>query len=262
MLLGKYLNKYYLKYAIFFIIGIIALIAVDYFQTLLPEYLGKLVGFFSDYTDVNLIPLDKLNQMVISILFLGVVMALGRVLWRLTIFYASKKIDGHLRHSMFKKAEQLPISFYHENKVGAVMAWFTNDLETIEEYLGWGTIMIIDAFFLSVIVVLKMFFIDPVLAGLSLIPISLIVVWGALVEKVMAQKWTEKLQAYDRVSDFAQETFTGIRVIKAFVKETMELHQFAKIARKDKDTNIRFVRISVLFDVVISIIISIITTRI
>ena len=262
MLLGKYLNKYYLKYALWFIIGILALIAIDYFQTLLPEYLGQLVKFFNDYTDVNLIPVDQLNKMVISILILGVIMCSGRMIWRFTIFYASKKIDGHLRHEMFKKAEQLPISFYHDNKVGAVMAWFTNDLETIEEYLGWGTIMIIDAFFLSLIVIVKMFFIDPALAGLSLIPISLIILWGALVEKVMADKWTEKLKAYDKVSDFASETFTGIRVIKAFVKETRQLHQFAKVARKDKDTNIRFVRISVLFDVMISIIISLITALI
>ena len=231
MLLGKYLNKYYLKYALWFIIGILALIAIDYFQTLLPEYLGQLVKFFNDYTDVNLIPVDQLNKMVISILILGVIMCSGRMIWRFTIFYASKKIDGHLRHEMFKKAEQLPISFYHDNKVGAIMAWFTNDLETIEEYLGWGTIMIIDAFFLSLIVIVKMFFIDPALAGLSLIPISLIILWGALVEKVMADKWTEKLKAYDKVSDFASETFTGIRVIKAFVKETRQLHQFAKVAR-------------------------------
>lgn len=262
MLLGKYLNKYYLKYAFFFIIGIIALIAIDYFQTLLPEYLGELVEFFENYTDVSLIPLDQLNKMVISILILGVIMCVGRMLWRFSIFYASKKIDGHLRHEMFQKAERLPLNFYHDNKVGAVMAWFTNDLETIEEYLGWGTIMLVDAFFLSIIVIVKMFLIDPVLAGFSLIPIALIVVWGAIVEKVMAKKWTEKLRAYDRVSDFAQETFTGIRVIKAFVKETKEALEFSKVIRKDKDTNIKFVRLSVLFDVMIAMIITITTTLI
>lgn len=262
MLLGKYLNKYYLKYAFFFIVGIVALIAIDYFQTLLPEYLGKLVNFFDTYTDVSLIPLDQLNKMVISILILGVIMCVGRMVWRFTIFYASKKIDGHLRHEMFLKAEKLSFDFYHENKVGAVMAWFTNDLETIEEYLGWGTIMLIDAFFLSIIVIVKMFLVDPALAGLALIPFALIVAWGAIVEKVMAIKWTEKLKAYDRVSDFAQETFTGIRVIKAFVKETKEALEFSKAVRKDKDTNIRFVRLSVLFDVVISLIVTITTTLI
>lgn len=256
MLLGKHLNKYYLKYAFFFILGIVALIVIDYFQTLLPEYLGDLVGLFQKYTSITQIPYKEMEQMIISILILGVIMCLGRMGWRFSIFYASKRIDGHLRHDMFKKAEQLPISFYHDNKIGAIMAWFTNDLETIEEYLGWGTIMLVDAFFLSIIVIIKMFFVDPALAIIALIPLSLIVVWGALVEKFMAIKWTQKLEAYDRVSDFAQETFTGIRVIKAFVKETKELHEFAKVVKKDKDTNISFVRLSILFDVSISIIIS------
>lgn len=262
MLLGKHLNKYYLKYAFYFIVGILALIAIDYFQTLLPEYLGKLVGLFEQYSVVTAIPVDEMNKMIVSILVLAVIMCVGRMGWRFSIFFASKRIDGHLRHDMFKKAEQLPITFYHDNKIGAIMAWFTNDLETIEEYLGWGTIMLVDAFFLSLIVIIKMFFIDFALAIFALIPISLIVVWGALVEKFMAIKWTQKLEAYDRVSDFAQETFTGIRVIKAFVKETKELHEFAKVARKDKDTNISFVRLSILFDVSISIIISLITAAI
>ncbi len=262
MLLGKHLNKYYLKYAFFFIIGIIALVVVDYFQTLLPEYLGALVGLFEQYKIITDIPVDEMNKMIIAIIILALIMCAGRMGWRFSIFWASKKIDGHLRHAMFKKAEELPVSFYHENKIGAVMAWFTNDLETIEEYLGWGTIMLIDAFFLTLIVVIKMFLVDASLAIIALIPLSLIVVWGALVEKFMAIKWDQKLKAYDRVSDFAQENFTGIRVIKAFVKETKELHEFAKVVKKDKDTNISFVRISVLFDVSISIIIALIISLI
>lgn len=257
MLLGKYLNKYYLKYAIFFILGIIALIAVDYFQTLLPEYLGELVGLFSNSPN-NTVDVNLLSTMIASVLVVGVIMFLGRIIWRLTIFYAARKIDADLRHELFLKAERLPLSFYHDTKVGVVMTRFTNDLETIEEYLGWGTIMIIDAFFLSMIVIVKMVIIDFVLAIFAFIPLLLIVVWGALVEIFMTKKWEEKMAAYDAVSDVVQENVTGIRVIKAFVKETKELHKFAKVARKDKNVNISFVRYSVLFDVAISIIIALI----
>ena len=255
MLLGKYLNKYYLRYAIFFILGILALVAVDYFQTLLPEYLGDVVGLFSNSSN-NVIDVNLLSQMIISILIVGVIMFLGRIIWRLTIFYAARKIDADLRHELFLKAERLPLSFYHDTKVGVIMTRFTNDLETIEEYLGWGTIMIIDAFFLSMIVVVKMIIIDFVLAIFAFIPLILIIVWGALVEIFMTKKWEEKMSAYDAVSDVVQENVTGIRVIKAFVKETKELHKFAKVAKKDRNVNISFVRYSVLFDVAISIIIA------
>ena len=66
---------------------------------------------------------------------------LGRFLWRITLFNASFKIESEMRHEMFLKAEALPRQFYHETKVGSVMSWFTNDLETISEYFSWGTIM-------------------------------------------------------------------------------------------------------------------------
>ena len=258
MLLGKYINKYYLRYALFFIIGILALVAIDYFQTLLPEYLGQLVGLFSNSVD-GYIDLDVINKTIISVVVVGVIMFLGRIIWRLSIFYAARKIDANMREEMFLKAERLPLSFYHDTKVGVIMTRFTNDLETIEEYLMWGTIMMVDAFFMSLIIIYKMLVIDYVLALLALIPIILIIVWGALVEIFMTKKWQEKMEAYDAVSDVVQENVTGIRVIKAFVKETKELHKFAKVAKKDRDVNISFVRFSVLFDVAISIIIALIT---
>ena len=260
MLLGKHLTKYYFKYIFWLIIGVVSLIAIDYVQTLTPEYLGDLVNIF-DTADKNGVPVDLqlVYPLVIGVLIVAGILFLGRFLWRITIFYASRKIEADIRHEMFLKAERLSLGYYHETKVGTVMAWFTNDLETIEEYLGWGTIMLVDAVFLSLIVIIKMFFLSWSMSLLLLIPVILIIVWGALVEKFMSNLWDERQKAFDSLYDFSQENFTGIRVIKAFVKENQELHAFAKVAKKNKDTNIKFVRLSVLFDVIISVIISFIT---
>jgi ATP-binding cassette subfamily B protein len=260
MLLGKYLNKYYLKYAFFFIVGVLALIAIDYIQTLTPEYLGDIVGIFDKAADTNTqVDLNEVYPLVFGVVGVAFILFVGRFLWRITIFYASKKIEANLRHKMFLKAEKLSTTYYQDNKVGTVMSWFTNDLETIEEYLGWGTIMLVDALFLSLIVIVKMLLLSWQMSLLIFIPVILIVVWGALVEKIMANLWDERQKAYDSLYDFSQENFTGIRVIKAFVKEHQEIRAFAKTARKNKDTNIKFVRLSVLFDVFISIILTTIT---
>ncbi len=97
---------------------------------------------------------------------------------------------------------------------------------------------------------------DWVLSIIAFVPMILIIVWGFLIEKYMSIKWRERQEQFDKLYDFTQETFTGIRVIKAFVKETAELHAFAKIAKKNKDTNVSFARISVLFDVLIELIIA------
>lgn len=258
MLLNRHINKYYLKFWWLYAIGVVGLVAVDYFQTLVPEYLGSLVDLFDNAESVELIDMNALWEVVKGVIIVGVVMFAGRITWRLSIFRASQKTEAGVRHDMFLKSERLSQRYYHENKIGSIMAWFTNDLETIEEYLGWGTIMLFDAVFLSAVVIVKMVMLDWVMALILSAPLLLIVVWGALVEKFMAKKWDERQTEFDKLYDFAQESFTGIRVIKAFVKETLQIHRFAKVAKRNKDTNISFVKVSVAFDVIISLIIALI----
>lgn len=261
MLFGKYINKYYSKYAILFIIGILALVLVDVSQLFVPQFLGNIVDILSD-GNITSEDQAKIISMIIATLVVALVMMLGRFLWRVTIFRASFKIEAQLREEMFLKAERLSQRYYHENNVGTVMAWFTNDIETIQDYIGWGTIMLVDAFFMGVLVLVRMFMLEPILTLIALIPIILIAVWGAIVEVFMSKKWEMRQQSFDDLYHFSQETFTGISVIKAFVKETQELHAFAKKAKHDKDVNVSFVRISVLFDCAIWIIISLILSTI
>ena len=258
MLFGKYVNKYYLKYAIFFIIGIAALIAVDWIQTLIPEYLGEVVKILQ--VKEGPIDVDRIVTLGLYVLLVAGGMFLGRFIWRITLFNASFRIESEMRHEMFLKAEALPRQYYHETKVGSIMSWFTNDLETISEYFSWGTIMMVDAIFLGIITTIKMIRLDLWMTLICFAPLLLVVVWGFLAEKFFMKKWEERQEAYDKLYDFAQENFTGIRVIKAFVKETKEIHAFAKVARKNADKNISFARLSVIFDVFIEVIISLIFT--
>ena len=252
MLFGKYINKYYAKYCWLFLIGLVGLVAVDVFQLFIPEYLGKLVDMF----DGGTIDTGALKEIILGVMVVALVMFFGRIMWRLSIFNASQRIEADLRHNMFLKSERLSQRYYHENKVGTIMAWFTTDLETIEEFFGWGSVMLVDAMFLSVLALYKMFSLDWVLSCILLIPLALIIVWGMLVEKFMALKWEQRQTEFDKLYDFSQESFTGIRVIKAFVKETQQLHAFAKIAKRNKDANIELVKVSIIFDAIIEIIIS------
>lgn len=227
----------------------------DLAQTQIPDSLGTIVNLLND----GLIGPGKDNSELwhhlIIILSMAGIIFLGRIIWRLAIFYAARRVEAGLRQDMFLKAEKLPISYYRENKVGTVMNWFTSDVDTIGEYFGWGTVMLVDAFFLSVIVIIRMVRVDAMLTLLAGIPVILIVIWGALVERFMTKKWDEHQRAFDELYDFSQENFTGIRVIKAFVKENQEIRAFAKIAKKNRDVNYSFARLSVFFDIVIEIII-------
>ena len=255
MITGKYINKYYKKYWYMFLLGVLVLIAVDWIQLYIPQFTGDVVdrladGFVTD-EDIAAISIE-----VMWILLIAVGMFVGRIVWRIAIMFTSRKIEGELRRDMFLKAERLSVNYYHNNKVGTIMAWFTNDLETIEECFGFGTVMVVDSSFLLVFSLVKMIMLDPSLTLISIIPVALIVLWGALVEKVMSEKWELRQKSFDAIYDYSQENFTGIRVIKAFVKENQEILAFSKVARRSQKIEIDAARVSVGFDVAIEVLIA------
>ena len=258
MLFSKYLNKYYRKYWYFYLIGILALVFVDYIQLFIPEFLGDLVEIFESAAEVGSFTQQMRDDIIKIVLFtvlIGAGLMIGRMLWRFTLFRASFKIEAELRHDMFVKAERLSVEYFHSNKVGNIMSWFTNDIEQISDYLGFGVVMMVDGFALSFMCFLKISLLSWQFLIILLIPMILIVVWGLLVEKIMSDNWTKRQEAFDKLYDFAQESFTGIRVIKAFVKQRQEIIAFSKVAHQNKDVNVKFALISVGFDVVIEIVI-------
>ena len=249
---SKSIKDYYLKFSGLLLIGVIADIVVDIAQTFVPEFLGEIVDIVSNYQNVTF---NDISLLIRNILIVAVVLLVGRMLLRFGILFASVRIEAELRHDMFMKAERLSQRYYHENKIGTIMSWFSSDVETVEEFVGWGTIMIIDALFLSVISIYKMINLDFVLTAITLIPMLALVIWGNGVEKIWSIKWEERQKVFDKLYDFTQETFTGIRVIKAFVKEKQELLAFSKVAKENADKNLEFTRSAIKFDVYIEIII-------
>lgn len=246
------MKKYYKRYLILFIIGVIANVVVDYVQLYIPEFLGDMVDIVSLNTNVIF---DDIKKIVYSLIIVAFVLFIGRIIMRFTILVASSKIDRDIRHDMFLKTERLSQRYFHENKVGSIMSSFTTDIEAIGDFTGWGTVMIIDALFLGVMALYKMIKLDMFLTMITLIPMLALIVWGNKVEKAMSDKWTERQKSFDKLFDFTQENFTGIRVIKAFVKEAQEFKAFSKVAKENSDVNIDFAMMSVRFDVCIELLI-------
>ena len=253
MIFGKHINKYYLKFAHFFLLGIIALLVIDYIQLEIPEIIGVVI----DGLEFKTLDYEQLISAIIKLGIIGVLMCIGRFTWRYCIFGTSIKIETCIRDDMFKHAETLSQNYYSKNKTGAQMALYTNDLQTVRMAFGPGIVMLADAVFLGIIAYVKMLKLDVTLAFLSLIPMLLIVVVGAIVSKFLNKKWEERQKAYGDLSDFVQENFSGISVIKAFVKETKELRQFLKYNKENVDKNVNFVKLSVLFDILLGTTISV-----
>lgn len=257
MVFGKYVNKFYKKYFWHFFFGILTVIFVDYIQLFIPAITGRIIDSITNggISEGNW---QFLIEQIIYIALVGLGMFVGRFLWRICIFGEAVLVQSDLRFDMFEKTEKLSQRYYKVNKTGAILSYFSNDLETIEESFGFGIVQMIDGVFLLVMSLVKMFKLQGVLTLLLLIPVVLLGLCAFFVDKLMEKKYEKRQKAFEDMSDYAQENFTGIRVIKAFVKERKELKQFAKEAKKNKDTNIEYVKVSSLLEVLFNALIYVI----
>ena len=251
MLFGKYVNKFYKKYWYLLISGAIFLILVDYFQLKIPEIYGSIINELKNgtlFSDTNN-EYGKILSYALQMLGVGLIMFIGRFGWRNTVFGVGIRIEADLREDLFKKALTLDQAFYKENKTGGLLSYFTNDLEVIQRCFGQGTILIVDAIFLGVLSYVKMLRLSWKIALIALIPLLTILICSFFIERIMKQRFLKKQQAYENLSDFANENFSGISVIKAFVRESGEEKRFAKINDENKKANLSFVKISILVDI-------------
>ena len=261
MIFGKYINRYYLKYAGWLLLGLASLTLVDYMQLVIPNLYQQVInGVNQGYVMVEEVRYDfdldfLLDRICLPMVRVVLAMVVGRFLWRICFFGAAIKVETDLRNRMFDHAKDLDRQFYQENKVGGLMSLFTNDLETVQDCYGSGLMMFFDAVLLGGLSIVKMWFMDPVMTALSLIPMALLLASSAVVGKYMMMKWDIRQEAFSKLSDFSQESFSGIAVIKAFVKEAKELWAFQALNRENEKANVDFTRVSVLFRILVTLLV-------
>ena len=259
MIFGKYINKYYLRYALLIILGLAALVAVDYAQLMIPEmYRIVIDGVDKGSVVINgvaqVFDLDLLwKEVCIPMFIIIVAMVFGRFLWRICLFGSGIRVERDLRRKMFEHCEELSCEFYSREKIGNLMSLFTNDLETVQDCFGSGILMTFDALFQGGLSLFKMFSMDWLMTLLSLIPMVLMVAISLIVGKYMTMKWNTRQQAFSDLSDFSQESFSGIAVIKAFVKEFKELLAFRWLNKKNDEANVAYTRISTLLNIFVTL---------
>ena len=264
MLFGKHINRYYLKHLPALTLGVLALVVIDFLQLKVPELYRMVInGINEGYVSVKDVdglyvdlPFDMdflLDRICLPMIFIILLMAVGRFLWRICFFGSGIKVETDLRGRMFDRCKDLSREYYQVNKVGTLMSYFTNDLETVQDCFGSGILMFADALFLGALALIKMFRMNATLTLFTLVPMVFLLVISAIVGHYMEKKWDERQEAFSALSDFAQEDFSGIAVIKAFVKETVELMAFRKLNQKNEKVNVEFTRISTLLNILVTL---------
>ena len=260
MLFGKHINRYYLRYLYLLLFGLAALFVVDYVQLQIPKLYNYLINGINEGVvtlgDGTKVAFDfdfVLTYICQPMLWIILAMIVCRFLWRFCFFGAGVRVETDLRRRMFDHSKNLSQQYYQVNKVGNLMSLYTNDLDTVQECFGWGTMMLADALFLGVMAIVKMSSMHGLMTLLSLIPMVFLLLVSLLVGNSMMKKWDLRQQAFSDLSDFSQESFSGIAVIKAFVKEFKELWAFKKLNKDNENANVEYTKTSTLLHIFVTL---------
>ena len=250
----KFVSRYVKRHGLQYILGIVALFAVDLMNVYIPRYTGEI----TDGLEAQTLDMNGVLRLILRILILGAIVALGRFFWRYFIFGSSRSIDKEMRNDLFAHLEKLSMRYYNEHKTGDLMAHFTNDLQSIRMFLGPTVITAFDATVMLVLVLGQMIlYVDMKLTLVAVLPLILIIFGDYFYGKLMHRRFIRKQKAFSDLTDQVQEAVSGIRVIKAFVQEHKELAAFAVTNKVNQEKNLSVVRLQALFVPILDLIVGV-----
>ena len=250
----QFIMQYVKKFRIQYIVGIITLFVVDFANLFIP----KMTGTITDGLTARTMGWDGVKSCLLTLFLLGVTLAVGRFLWRYFLFGSARAIERELRNEMFRHLEEMSVEYYNEHKTGDLMTRFTSDLNAVRMSIGPAVICVFDAVVMTIMVICQMMlYVDVKLTLIAIIPMFLICVGEIYYGKVMHRRFRKRQEAVSDLTDFVQESFSGVRVVKAFVQEKAQRYAFAKENKNTMERNLDVVRlqsvIMPLLDVIIGL---------
>lgn len=254
------LNKYLFKYKGLLLLGIVFTVISNIF-VIIPAQLVRLaidyvVESFSIFTPLDRGGLGESAQaiflkfvFIFGILILVMALLRGIFLFfiRQTIIIMSRKIEYDIKNEIYEHYQNLPLSFYRKNSTGDLMARITEDVSRVRMYLGPAIMYGLNLLILFPLVISYMITVNPTLTLYALLPLPVLSLSIYFVNNMINER-SEKIQrSLSELSTFVQEAFSGIRVLKAFVREEDSAKDFATASEDYKIKSIRLTRVNSLF---------------
>ncbi|MCC5939769.1 MAG: ABC transporter ATP-binding protein [Lunatimonas sp.] len=254
------LNKYLIKYKWYLLLGVIFTVISNVF-VIIPAQLVRIaidyvVESFSYYQLFDQSPLSAESRgvflkfiVVFGSLILGMALLRGFFLFliRQTIIAMSRLVEYDLKNEIYEKYQTLPLAFYRMNSTGDLMARITEDVSRVRMYVGPALMYGINLIVLFPMVIAYMLTVNVPLTIYSLLPLPVLSISIYVVNNMINER-SEKIQrSLSNLSTFVQEAFSGIRVIKAFVREADSANDFQKASEDYKEKSIRLTKVESLF---------------
>lgn len=256
----KYLNKYLIKYKKHLVLGTIFVIISNVFAIIPAQLVRNAIDLVQDNLQLYFIFEGSAQQTevyqhiaaaVILYALLMLLMALLRGIFlflvRQTIIVMSRHVEYDLKNEIYSHYQILPLSFYRQNNTGDLIARISEDVSRVRMYIGpaimYGLILIT----LFLMVIPYMFYINPTLTLYALLPLPFLSVSIYYVNNIIQKRSEEIQQSLSNLSTFVQEAFSGIRVIKSFVREEDNLRQFDKASTEYRERSLKLSLVNALF---------------
>lgn len=250
----KTLKDFFVKHKWKYLLGVVWLLIVDIVQLIIPQILRAVTNLIEKGT----LTTPDLIKYAIYIILTGLVIGLGRYYWRIYIMGTSYELEYYIRNRLFRHLQTLSTNYFNKHKTGDLMAHGTEDINRIRMALGPGIVMITDAIFMTIaVLIIMMYTTDLKLAILALIPLPFLAITIGRFGKIIFNRSKLVQESFSDLSDKAQENFSGIRVVKSFVQEEREIQKFTESNHQNFKANMHLIKIHGLFDPIVNFISSI-----
>ncbi len=255
-----HLNKYFYKYRWKMIPGVIFVIISNYFGVIPAQVirlafdlvtenitLYRLFEGFDRQSIIYDLFAYSLFLFGVLVLVLSLIRGIFLFLMRQTLILTSRHIEYDLKNEIYAHYQRLDAAFYRRNNTGDLMNRVTEDVNRVRSYLGPAIMYSINTIVLSIMVITAMFSVNSTLALYALLPIPFLSGLLLYVNRLINQR-SEKIQRQLSIlSSFVQETFSGIRVVKTYNRESDRMDAFKKESYKYKDETLNLVRVEAVF---------------
>lgn len=254
------LNKYFLKYKWWIIPGSIFVVISNIFGVVPAQVIGYAVDLITENIQIfNLFygfdrqtiiyDIFSSNLLFFGLLVIALYLLRGLFLFfmRQTIILMSRHIEFDMKNDIYQHYQELSLGFYRRNNTGDLMNRATEDVNRVRMYVGPAIMYTINTFVLSVLIIWSMFDVNAKLAIYCLLPLPFLVVIIYYVNTLIFKKSGKIQERLSDLSSFVQERFSGIRIIKSYVREDYTRNMFAIQSNDYKKDSMSLVKVSALF---------------
>lgn len=238
----KKLNKYFIKYKYRFILGIAITIAAQVFSVFSPAFVGNIISALYDFqkSEISAETVKKLLvENVLLILVTTLIAGFFTFLMRQTLIVMSRHIEFDLKNEVYKQYQILSQNFYKKNKTGDLMNRISEDVGKVRQYVGPAVMYSVNTAIRMTVVIVQMYITSPELTLYALLPVPILAYVMMRLSKEINNRSFQYQKNLSRLSSFSQETFSGIRVIKAYALEAEKDKEYEKITTESKNIFMR-----------------------